>query len=148
MQNQLVGPSNEVKQILDMFSESTGDYYLFYDFRKDQIHFSSNIQNAEDLFALNRTTCTLTEWRQSVDAHDLHRLVKVMSELTGGITDHYNFNYRVKNAKGQSNWINSRGKAYSGPGRPPCLCFGPGIPGRIVPLGQFIQQPGIEKGGP
>ncbi len=115
MQNQLVGPSNEVKQILDMFSESTGDYYLFYDFRKDRIYFSQNIQKATDIFALNTTMCTLGEWRQDVDPHDIHRLMKVMSDLTGGKTDHYNLNYRIKNSKGQSCWINSRGKAYYEP---------------------------------
>lgn len=107
-------PFHDINIALNMFSQSTGDFYIFYDFGENQIHFSENILEATDTFALTKTVCTIDEWRKNVDPHDIYRLMKAMSDLTSRKSNSYNLNYRVKNASGQRNWINSRGSTYYG----------------------------------
>ncbi len=113
-----------IAEALDIFSESTGEYYLFYDFSTDRVRFSENIGMADDLFSVNRTGCTLEEWRKGVDARDIHRLEKVKEDLIRRKAHSYNLNYRVKNSEGQNHWINSRGRAYYGEDGSPLYVLG------------------------
>ncbi len=108
-------PAVDIFSALNMFAQSTGDYYIFYDFENDLIHFSDNILSAGDFFAINKKSCSLSEWRNYVNPHDIHRLSKAMADMISGESPAYNLNYRVQNAQGQTEWINSRGNAYYRP---------------------------------
>ena len=98
--------------VLNKLTKSTGDYYYLYDFRKQLIYFSDNVESADDIFAVKKTVCTLTDWRREVHPGDIYRLQKTMDDLISRKIQTYNFNYRVKNSHGQINWINSRGSSY------------------------------------
>ncbi len=103
-----------VSTALNLFGNSTGDIYIFYDFQKNLIQFSDNIRTSSAIFSIQKTSCTIEEWRKGVDSRDIHCLIKAMTDLTSRKSDSYNFNYRVKNAEGECSWINSRGRAYYG----------------------------------
>ena len=100
--------------MLNMLGQCTGDVYLLYDLEKNRIYFSDNIKTADDLFAVKGSVCSLEQWREWVDSRDICRLQKTFESLFSGKTDHYNLNYRVKNRKNESHWINSRGKVFPG----------------------------------
>ena len=38
--------------VLYKLTKSTGDYYYLYDFRKQLIYFSDNVESADDIFAV------------------------------------------------------------------------------------------------
>ena len=107
-------PIENIPMILNLFSQSTGDIYIFYDFSEELVYFSENILTSNIAYAFNKTTCTIQEWRQHVDPRDIHRLIKATADLTSRKNDSYNLNYRVNNSQNQKNWINSRGHAYYG----------------------------------
>lgn len=115
---------NAVKKMLNLLDQSTGDFYFIYDYQKDMAHFSENIKFASDIFNFTKTICTLKEWRQGVDAHDIHRMTKKMDELISKQSSTYNLNYRVRNKKGRSTWINSCGKMFYGEKGQPCYVIG------------------------
>lgn len=74
---------------------------------------------AGDILGVENTICTIKEWHKGVDLHDIYRMTKKMDELISKQSSIYNLNYRVKNKKDQSNWINSCGKMfYGGKGQP------------------------------
>lgn len=59
---------------LNLLSEGTEDYYLFYDCKTGIVSFSDNIKEAFDIFPDGKACCTLTEWRSLVGPGDLPRL--------------------------------------------------------------------------
>lgn len=124
MCTEFTNPIHDVGTALNLFSQSTGDVYIFYDFREGLVHFSENIQTFHSIFSVCKTTCTIEEWRVGVDSHDIHRLANVMADLTSRKTDSYNFNYRVTNTEGRRSWINSRGRAYYGDKGQLCCVLG------------------------
>lgn len=115
---------SEIKKTLNAFSQSTNDFYFYYDFQDDKIYLSDNILSAEDIFSLDKPICTINEWRQGVVSYDVHRLEKTMDDLICKKMDTYNLNYRVKNAKGHTNWINSCGKLFCGTEGQPLYVLG------------------------
>ena len=112
MCNLLAGSLQTVHTLLDQFSQSTGGYYIYYDFDQNLVHFSRNIEAADDLFSVHKLVCTLTEWRQGVNPHDVARLERTMDDLLSRKIQHYSINYRVLNREGRSSWVNSCGTAY------------------------------------
>lgn len=112
MCNLLAGSLQTVHTLLDQFSQSTGGYYIYYDFDQNLVHFSRNIEAADDLFSVHKLICTLTEWRQGVNPHDVARLERTMDDLLSRKIQHYSINYRVLNREGRSSWVNSCGTAY------------------------------------
>lgn len=115
---------SEIRKILNILSQSTNDFYFYYDFQKNLIYLSDNIYKAQEVFCINKTVCTLEEWRQGVVSYEIHRLVKTMDDLISKKTDTYNLNYRVKNAKGHNCWINSCGKLFCGKEGQPIYVLG------------------------
>ena len=63
--------------VLNKLTKSTGDYYYLYDFRKQLIYFSDNVESADDIFAVKKTVCALTDWRREVHPGDIYRLQKL-----------------------------------------------------------------------
>lgn len=115
---------SEIKKMLNVFGQSTNDFYFYYDFLKDMVYFSDNICAAEEIFCVNKTLCTISQWRQGVVPYDIHRLEKTMDDLISKKIDTYNLNYRVKNTKGHSCWINSCGKLFCGAEGQPLYVLG------------------------
>ena len=97
---------------MEQISQSTGDYYYFYDFSTGLVHFTRNALKATHIFQLEKPVCTLEQWCEHVDDRDVSRLKRVVEDLLNGRLKSYSFNYRVKNCCGESVWINSRGKAF------------------------------------
>lgn len=98
---------------MERISQSTGDYYYFYDFSTGLVHFTRNALKATHIFHLKKTVCTLEQWCEYVDDRDVSRLKRVVDDLLNGRSKNYSFNYRVKNCCGESVWVNSQGKAFS-----------------------------------
>ncbi len=99
---------------LNLLSEGTEDYYLFYDCKTGIVSFSDNIKEAFDIFPDGKACCTLTEWRSLVDPRDLPRLEEAFEDLYAGKKLSYNVSYRVRRRDGRNIWINSRGKCHVG----------------------------------
>ena len=99
---------------LNLLSEGTEDYYLFYDCKTGIVSFSDNIKEAFDIFPDGKACCTLTEWRSLVDPRDLPRLEEAFADLFAGKKLSYNVSYRVRRRDGRNIWINSRGKCHVG----------------------------------
>ena len=100
---------------LNLLSEGTEDYYLFYDCKTGIVSFSDNIKDVFDIFPDGRACCTLTEWRSLVDPGDMPRLEAAFADLFAGRRLSYNLSYRVRSRNGRNIWINSRGKGHVGP---------------------------------
>lgn len=45
--------------VLNKLTKSTGDYYYLYDFRKQLIYFSDNVESADDIFAVKKLSVPL-----------------------------------------------------------------------------------------
>lgn len=99
-------------ELIELVSQSTGDYYYFFDFSTGLAHFTRNALNATHIFGLKNPACTWDEWCENVDERDIPRLERVRQDLLCGRSEHFNFNYRIKNCQGESSWVNSRGKAF------------------------------------
>lgn len=84
----------------EQISQSTGDYYSFYDFSTGLVHFTRNALKATHTFQLEKPVCTLEQWCEHVDDRDVSRLKRVVEDLLNGRIKGYSFNYRVKNCCG------------------------------------------------
>lgn len=101
--------------VLNLLSEGTEDYCLFYDCKTGIISFSDNIKGMFDIFPDGPARCTLAEWRSLVDPRDMPQLKETFADLLAGRQCSYHLSYRVRGRDGRSIWINSFGKCHIGP---------------------------------
>ena len=123
---------------LNQLSESTGDYYLFYNCEADTIFFSDNARLIFNIFPEDETCCSLEQWRSIADSRDLPKLRSVSDALFQGLQATYNLSYRVHGPKEQLLWVNSRGKCHMNSDGSPAYVLG-----RIS-----TQQFPMDKGNP
>ena len=104
---------------MDLLGDSTEDYYLCYDCKKDELRFSKNIGQIVDLFSGRESKCGLKDWLGIVAPMDLPKLKRLFQDLLEGEMRYFNVNYRIRDRYGNRIWINSRARCYSGEdGRP------------------------------
>lgn len=113
METPFANPAEAVL-ILNQLSESTKGYYFYYSFENHHFYLSKNFETADDFFTISKTVCTLAEWNQAVNPHDMDRLVQTMEDLVSRKIQHFSINYRVLNSKGNSSWVNSCGSLHYG----------------------------------
>ena len=99
-------------ELIELISQSTGDYYYFFDFSTEVAHFTRNALEATHILDLKKPVCTLDQWREKVDERDIPRLEKVRQDLLCGRSEYFNFNYRIRNCQGECGWVNSRGRTF------------------------------------
>ena len=97
---------------LNIFSQSTGDYYYFYDFDEKNIYFSDNIHLANNALSTIETKITIYDWRNIIDVRDLSLVEKIFTKIKTKQTDRYNFNFRIIDHNEQISWLNNKGKVY------------------------------------
>ena len=95
------------KQLLNEFGNNTGICYMFYCFKKNTFYFSDNIDKITG--AIGKNVYTLEEWHDTVYETDRHRLQQGGRNIFQISTEHYGFNYRLRNNHGQLTWVNSKG---------------------------------------
>lgn len=103
---------NNPAELMELVSQSTGDYYYCYDFSTGLVRFTQNVLEAKHLFQLQEPVCTLAQWGECVDERDRPRLRRVLENLLNGRSESVVFNYRAKECCDESVWVNSRGKAF------------------------------------
>lgn len=104
-------PVEEMLCSFSLLGEATENIYFIYDYEKDRLYFSENIQKAGDLFPFEQKFCKLKEWQQRMEACDAQHLSNLISDLVSHKAERIEFNYRICNAQNEYVWINTRGKA-------------------------------------
>lgn len=99
---------------LNLLGDSTGDYYLCYDYGTGLVTFSNNVLGRFDVFAGGEARCSLDEWHEMIDPIDRPRHKGMMEELLSNPGQTYNLNYRVRDRQGRRVWVSSRGRSYAG----------------------------------
>lgn len=97
---------------LNIFSQSTGDFYYFYDYDQKIIHFSDNILFANNALSSLNTSVALHEWQHILDKRDVAHANLIISKINNKQTDRYNYNFRIIDKKDQTTWLNNKGKVY------------------------------------
>ena len=101
---------NAYRVILDFLSESSNDYFFFFDFRMERAFFSRNISRYYDLEGEEAEYTTTQEWIRIVYPWDVSKLKAEYTRLRTGEAQVHNMEYRIINRKGDVVWVNSRGK--------------------------------------
>lgn len=101
-------------QFVNLLSKTTGEYYVLHACRTNMLCFSENIRELTDLFSSQDTRCSLEQWLSIVDASDLPRINRVLSDLLSGKQTAYDINYRIRCKDGSTIWINCRGSIFRG----------------------------------
>ena len=99
---------------MDLLGDSTEDYYLSYDCKKDELRFSKNIEQIVDLFSGEESRCGLKDWLGIVAPMDMPKLKRLFQDLLEGKMRYFNVNYRIQDRYGNRLWVNSRAKCYTG----------------------------------
>ncbi|MBM6828302.1 EAL domain-containing protein [Anaerotignum lactatifermentans] len=96
------------QKILNQFGNSAGMCCQFYHFGEKIFCFSDNI--GELTAEITDCSCSLEQWYQVIYESDRRRLQRYVDGLFHRTEEKYNFNYRLRNRKGQLVWVTSKGK--------------------------------------
>ena len=67
---------------LNIFSQSTDDFYYLFDYEKKTFYFSDNIKEANNALASLDTTLSAEKWQTIIDPRDVKRLNTILAENT------------------------------------------------------------------
>ena len=97
---------------LNIFSQSTDDFYYLFDYEKKTFYFSDNIKEANNALASLDTTLSAEKWQTIIDPRDVKRLNTILNKIKHKRIDRFNFNFRIIGDNNQSSWLNNKGKLY------------------------------------
>ncbi|MBM6880010.1 EAL domain-containing protein [[Clostridium] spiroforme] len=97
---------------LNIFSQSTGDFYYFYDYHQKVIHFSDNIATANNALSALQTSINLHDWQNILDKRDINHANSIINKIKNKQTDRYNYNFRIIDKTKHTTWLNNKGKVY------------------------------------
>ena len=97
---------------LNIFSQSTGDFYYFYDYHQKVIHFSDNIATANNALSALQTSINLHDWQNILDKRDINHANLIINKIKNKQTDCYNYNFRIIDKTKHTTWLNNKGKVY------------------------------------
>ena len=107
------------RNILNFLSESSDDYFFFWDFAAETLCFSGNIQARYPILQGGEGQCTVADWCQMVYPRDLPALEQDLEQVVRGEKLLHNMEYRVIDRAGDVTWISCRGKTHTdAEGRP------------------------------
>lgn len=112
------------RSILDFLSESSNDYFYFFDFKTDRLYFSRNICKNYDLMEDGREYISGREWLEKVYTWDLPVMQEAYRRLYSGEDRVHRLEYRIINRRGDVVWISSRGKSQIDSNGKPIWAFG------------------------
>ena len=112
------------RSILDFLSESSNDYFYFFDFKTDRLYFSRNICKNYDLMEDGREYISGREWLEKVYTWDLPVMQEAYRRLYSGEDRVHRLEYRIINRRGDVVWISSRGKSQIDSNGKPVWAFG------------------------
>ena len=115
---------DDYRSILDFLSESSNDYFYFFDFKTDRLYFSRNICKDYDLMEDGREYVSTQEWFDKVYTWDLPIMQEAYRRLHSGQDRVYQLEYRIINRRGDVVWISSRGKSQVDSNGEPVWAFG------------------------
>lgn len=95
------------QQMLNQFGSSTGMCFQFYHFGEKIFCFSDNINELTS--AISTDSCSLKQWYQAIYEADRHRLQQYAKYISQKSEEHYTFNYRLRDHRGQLIWVSSKG---------------------------------------
>lgn len=99
------------RNILNLLSGSSEDYFFLWDIINNRIYFSENVRNEYTLLEAG-DSCSFEEWRKIIYPQDLPALLRDLDLIRKGRKDRHDMLYRVINRSGETVWINCRGRCY------------------------------------
>lgn len=97
---------------LDIFSQSTRDYYYVYDFKSHYFYFSKNIKQSRTLLSSLEEKTTLEKCLSIIDLRDIDVFKKTIIDVKDQYRQTYNFNFRFIQSRHQTLWFNNKGKFF------------------------------------
>lgn len=103
---------SQIVQSLDVFCQSTKDYYYVYDFKNHSFYFSKNIKQSRTLLSTLEQKTTIEKCLSIIDSRDIEQFKKTMIDVKDQSRQSYNFNFRFIQSEQQTLWFNNKGKIF------------------------------------
>ncbi|WP_158098974.1 EAL domain-containing protein [Flavonifractor sp. An100] len=100
------------RNVLNFLSESSDEYFFFWDFGSGTLYFSGDIQARYPILQGGKKFCTIADWCDMVYPRDLPALEQDLDQVMRGEKLIHNMEYRVIDRAGDVTWISCRGKTH------------------------------------
>jgi len=99
-----------IKKYLAAINQTTDDFLFMFDLPENRIQFFGHISDTFELKSAESGGTTHEELLSVVHPADRKLLCKDLEEIKSGLRDSHDMNFRLFNKKGETVWVNSRGK--------------------------------------
>lgn len=108
-----------VRHFLEVVNQTTDDFLFIYDIENNQNHFFGSINRVFAIGTPERQVCTSEEMLTIVHPADRKTVTQEYDRICMGHKDFHDLNFRMFNRRGETVWVNSRGKLlYDDDGNP------------------------------
>jgi len=99
-----------IKRYLEAINQTTDDYLFVLDIPNDQIQIFGNISEYFDINNSGNNVLSTRDILGIIHPSDRRALISEVNEIRTGIKDIHDINFRMYNRRGETLWVNSRGK--------------------------------------
>ena len=113
-----------IKRYLEAINQTTDDFLFVYDIKNNQNHFFGSITDVFDIGSPDKETVTAEELLAIVHPADRKTVTREFEEICKGSKDSHDLDFRIFNKRGETVWVNSRGKILHNENGAPMLMLG------------------------
>lgn len=113
-----------IKRYLEAINQTTDDFLFVYDIKNNQNHFFGSINDVFDICSHDSETSTAEELLAIVHPADRKTVTHEFDKICKGCKDSHDLNFRMFNKRGETVWVNSRGKILHDENGDPMLVLG------------------------
>lgn len=101
---------SEVKKILEAINQTTDDFLFVYDIKNNKNQFFGPIYDVFDIRTSDIASSISEQMIAVVHPSDRKTVMREFEQICKGHKDSHNLNFRMFNKRGETAWVNSRGK--------------------------------------
>ena len=113
-----------IKRYLEAINQTTDDFLFVYDIQNNQNQFFGSINDVFDIGEPGSETITAEELLAIVHPADRKTVTREFEEICKGCKDSHDLDFRIFNKRGETVWVNSRGKILHNENGAPMLMLG------------------------
>ena len=113
-----------IKRYLEAINQTTDDFLFVYDIQNNQNQFFGSINDVFDIGEPGSETITSEELLAIVHPADRKTVTREFEEICKGCKDSHDLDFRIFNKRGETVWVNSRGKILHNENGAPMLMLG------------------------
>ena len=113
-----------IKRYLEAINQTTDDFLYMYDIPNDRLQFFGHIHESFKVCSAQHGEKSFEDCLVIVHPADRGRLCAEVEELRRGVRDAHDHDFRLFNIRGETVWVNSRGKVLHDENSAPYMLIG------------------------